>query len=141
MMLDILTTVAPVLDVLGSIPITTDHLHEAAEAAEHAAELAHADEHLHADVETGSEGLGAIWNEAWSVISDPAHAIAEVFYNVAVDLVIIPIVVLLYKKIREPKLRAQIHKEIDEEHGVTHENCSGGSKDQAAAEKITAASH
>jgi p-aminobenzoyl-glutamate transporter AbgT len=128
MMLDILTTVAPVFDVLGSVPITTDHLHE---AAEHAAELAHADEHLHGESE--SEGLVAIWNEAWSVISDPAHAIAEVFYNIAVDLVIIPIVVLLYKKIREPKLRAQIHKEIDEEHGVTHEDCSGGSKDQAAA--------
>lgn len=127
-MLDILTTVAPVFDVLGSIPITTDHLHEATEAAGHAAELAHTEEH---GVE--SEGLVAIWNEAWAVISDPAHAIAEVFYNIAVDLVIIPIVVLLYKKIREPKLRAQIHKEIDEEHGVTHEDCSGGSKDQAAA--------
>jgi p-aminobenzoyl-glutamate transporter AbgT len=125
MMLDILTTVAPVFDVLGSVPITTDHLHE---AAEHAGELGHADEHG-----AESEGLVAIWNEAWAVISDPAHAIAEVFYNIAVDLVIIPIVVLLYKKIREPKLRAQIHKEIDAEHGVTHEDCSGGSKDQAAA--------
>lgn len=130
MMLDILNTFTPVLDVLGSVPLTTDHLHEAAEAAEHAAEHLHVDEHAHGTADAGSEG---ILSETWALIKDPAHAISEIAYNIAWDLVVIPVAILLYKKIREPKLRAAIHKEIDEEHGVTHEDCSGGSKDQAAA--------
>lgn len=132
MMLDILTTVAPVFDVLGSIPITTDHLHEAAEHVEHAAELVHTDE-IHADEHSHAAGEG-ILSETWSLISDPAHAISEIAYNIAWDLIVIPVAILLYKKIREPKLRAAIHKEIDDEHGVTHEDCSGGSKEQSVKE-------
>lgn len=135
MMLDILNTFTPVLDVLGSVPLTTDHLHEAAEAAEHAAEHLHVDEHAHGG-ESAHGGVEGVLAETWSLIKDPAHAISEIAYNIAWDLVVIPIAILLYKKIREPKLRAAIHKEIDEEHGVTHEDCSGGAKDQASASSL-----
>lgn len=79
---------------------------------------------------------GSILEEAWGLITDPGHALAEIFYNIVGDLVIVPITVFLYKKIREPKLRAAIHKEIDDEHGVTHEDCSGGFKDQASASSM-----
>lgn len=125
MMMEIFTAVAPVLDVLGSVQISTADLHEAEQAVGHLA----ADEH--------AEGSGGTFGEAWALITDPSHAIAEVVYNIAVDLVIVPIAVLLYKKIREPKLRAEIHKEIDDEHGVTHEDCSGGTKkNKVHAERI-----
>lgn len=90
---------------------------------------AHA-EHAH------DEGVVGVLEEAWSLISDPGHALAEIFYNIVGDLVIVPITVFLYKKIREPKLRAQIHQEIDAEHGVTHEDCSGGAKDQASVSSM-----
>ena len=83
-----------------------------------------------------SEGFSGVIEEAWGIITDPGHAIAEIFYNIVGDLLIVPITVFLYKKIREPKLRAAIHKEIDDEHGVTHEDCSGGAKDQAAASSM-----
>lgn len=81
-----------------------------------------------------SEGAGGILEEAWGLITDPGHAIAEVFYNIVGDLIIVPLTVLIYKKIREPKLRAAIHKEIDDEHGVTHEDCSGASKEKPKEE-------
>jgi hypothetical protein len=106
MMLEILTTVAPVLE-------------------------AHA-EHAH-------EGMGII-EEAWGLITDPGHALAEIFYNIVGDLVIVPITVFLYKKLREPKLRAAIHKEIDDEHGVTHEDCSGSTKGRNATDSASASS-
>jgi hypothetical protein len=106
MMMEILTSVAPILE-------------------------GHA-EHSH-------EGMGII-EEAWDLITDPGHAIAEVFYNIVGDLIIVPLTVLIYKKIREPKLRASIHKEIDDEHGVTHEDCSGGSKNRPVKDQASASS-
>lgn len=68
----------------------------------------------------GEEGTHSILGEAWSLITDPAHAITELFYSVLFDLLIIPATILVYKKVREPKLRKEIHKEIDEEHGIEH---------------------
>jgi hypothetical protein len=94
---------------------------------------------LEAHAEHSHEGLG-ILEEAWGIITDPGHAIAEIFYNIVGDLLIVPITVFLYKKIREPKLRAAIHKEIDDEHGVTHEDCSGGSKERPHKDQASASS-
>lgn len=74
--------------------------------------LAHAHTH-HDHAEVG------LFQEAWGLITDPAHAITEVFYNVMFDLLLIPIVFFLYKKIR-PKLKRDIHNQIDREHGIDH---------------------
>lgn len=67
-----------------------------------------------------TENAHSIFEEAWHLITDPAHAITEVFYSLLFDLLIIPVTILVYKKIREPKLRKEIHKEIDKEHGIQH---------------------
>lgn len=94
---------------------------------------------LEAHAEHSHEGMG-ILEEAWGLITDPGHAIAEIFYNIVGDLVIVPITVFLYKKLREPKLRAAIHKEIDDEHGVTHEDCNGSTKDHNVKNSASASS-
>lgn len=75
------------------------------------------DDHAH---ETGQTLL----QETWGLITDPAHALTEIFYSFLFELLIIPIALLLYRKWREPKLRAQIHKEIDAEHGIQHTDCN-----------------
>lgn len=75
------------------------------------------DDHAH---ETGQTLL----QETWGLITDPAHALTEIFYSFLFELLIIPVIIYLYKKFREPRLRAQIHKEIDAEHGIQHTDCN-----------------
>jgi len=77
-------------------------------------------EHTHSHSSDGN-----VWESAWALITEPAHAITEVFYSLLFDALLIPVTILIYKKLREPKLRAQIHAEIDNEHGLDHEDCSG----------------
>lgn len=73
-----------------------------------------------AEVHSHDHSEQGILQEAWNLITDPAHAITEIFYSVMFDLLIIPVTILAYKKIREPKLRKEIHQEIDKEHGIEH---------------------
>lgn len=63
---------------------------------------------------------GSILQETWNLITDPAHALTEIFYSLLFDLLLIPLVVLVLQKIREPRLKHQLHHEIDTEHGITH---------------------
>lgn len=89
----------------------------------------HVEEHTEvaktvADVHSHSTD-GNVWESAWELITEPAHAITEVFYSLLFDALLIPVTILVYRKIREPKLRAQIHAEIDSEHGVDHDDCNG----------------
>lgn len=71
----------------------------------------------------GAEGE-SIWQQAFELITEPAHAITEVFYSLLFDALLIPVTILIYKKIREPKLRQEIHAEIDNEHGIDHLECN-----------------
>ena len=66
MMLDILNTVEPFLHV--------EHIEYAG--------------HDHSGHSHGGEEGQGVWKEAWSLITDPAHAIAEVFYNLLDNLII-----------------------------------------------------
>ena len=80
--------------------------------------LISAHSHVH-DIEGES-----VWQQAFELITEPAHAITEVFYSLLFDALLIPITILIYKKIREPKLRQEIHNEIDKEHGIDHLECT-----------------
>jgi len=65
-----------------------------------------------------SEGL---WPEAWAIFSDPSHIIAELGWTLIQDVVLIWLLYgTVWKKMILPRLRREIHKEIDEEHNITH---------------------
>jgi len=62
---------------------------------------------------------GSFWDEVWSVALDPAHIIAELIFTLVFDGLIIAVFYnLIFKKIILPKLRRDIHKDIDEAHGT-----------------------
>jgi hypothetical protein len=59
--------------------------------------------------------------EAWSIFTDPAHIIAELSWTIIQDFVIIWLLYgTVWKKMILPRLRREIHKEIDEEHNISH---------------------
>lgn len=61
------------------------------------------------------------WAEFLSLMVDPAHWAFEVATSIAFDVVLIAgLYNLVFKKIILPKLRRDIHREIDDEHGITH---------------------
>lgn len=87
-----------------------------------------------------AEGEG-LFQETWNLITDPAHAITEIFYSFLFELLIIPIIIYMYKKFREPKLRAQIHREIDAEHGIEHSDCNSETTPKIAEHSHDAPEH
>ena len=66
-----------------------------------------------------AEGL---WPEAWAIFSDPSHIIAELGWTLIQDVVLIWLLYgTVWKKMILPRLRREIHKEIDEEHNIQHD--------------------
>lgn len=64
---------------------------------------------------------GGLLPEAWSIFTDPSHIIAELAWTIIQDFVIIWLLYgTVWKKMILPRLRREIHKEIDEEHNITH---------------------
>jgi hypothetical protein len=64
-----------------------------------------------------------LWGEAWSIFTDPSHIIAELGWTIIQDVVIIWLIYgTVFKKIILPRLRKEIHKEIDEEHNIKHDD-------------------
>ncbi|MBJ7280519.1 MAG: hypothetical protein JHD31_01410 [Rhodoluna sp.] len=64
---------------------------------------------------------GSLLGEAWLIFSDPSHIIAELGWTLIQDIVLIWLLYgTVWKKMILPRLRREIHKEIDEEHNITH---------------------
>jgi hypothetical protein len=64
---------------------------------------------------------GGLLPEAWSIFTDPSHILAELAWTLIQDVVLIWLLYgTVWKKMILPKLRREIHKEIDEEHNITH---------------------
>jgi len=60
-------------------------------------------------------------DEVIAITFDPAHIIGEVFWQVVFDVVLVAFIYgIVFKKWILPKLRHQLHKEIDKEHGIEH---------------------
>jgi hypothetical protein len=56
----------------------------------------------------------------WSIALDPNHIIAELLFTIVFDGIVVWFLWgIVWKKFVFPKLRRQIHAEIDEEHGIT----------------------
>lgn len=57
----------------------------------------------------------------WEIALDPNHIIAELIWTVVFDGVFVWFLYnVIFKKYILPKLRKDIHAEIDEEHGIQH---------------------
>ena len=58
--------------------------------------------------------------ETWQDIAfDPNHIIAELIFTVVFDGIVVWLLWgIVFKRMILPKLRRQIHQEIDEEHGI-----------------------
>ena len=62
-----------------------------------------------------------VWQHAWEIFTDPAHILAELGWTVIQDVLIIGLLYgVVFKRVILPKLRKDIHKEIDAEHGIEH---------------------
>ena len=73
-----------------------------------------------AEAHSSTEGL---WEEAWAIFTDPSHIIAELGWTLIQDVVLIWLLYgTVWKKMILPKLRKEIHKEIDEEHNISHDD-------------------
>ncbi|MFM6982256.1 MAG: hypothetical protein ACKOWP_05775 [Microbacteriaceae bacterium] len=67
-----------------------------------------------------TEGL-PFWEEVWSIVSDPAHIIAELSWQLVFDGLFVAFLYgVIVKRVIIPRLRKQIHAELDEEHGIEH---------------------
>ena len=59
----------------------------------------------------------------WDIFTNPPHIIAELLWTLIQDVIIGWFFYgIIWKKYVFPKLRRDIHREIDEEHGVTHDS-------------------
>jgi hypothetical protein len=70
-----------------------------------------------------SKAWSLLSNETWlTILTDPNHIIAEIIINLLFDGLIITIGYgIIIKKIVLPYLRKNIHKYVDDKHGVAHE--------------------
>ena len=68
--------------------------------------------HVHGENES-------LWDAFLEVAFDPAHILAELFFTVVFDGVFIALIWgVLFKRILLPRLRKEIHADIDKEHGI-----------------------
>jgi hypothetical protein len=57
----------------------------------------------------------------WEIFSDPNHIIAELLWTIIQDGLFVALLYgVVFKKMILPKLRKDIHREIDKEHGFEH---------------------
>ena len=63
----------------------------------------------------------SFWDEVISITFDPAHIFAEVFWQIVFDVILVAFLYgVFFKRWLLPRLRKQIHHELDSEHGIEH---------------------
>lgn len=59
--------------------------------------------------------------EYFHIITDPAHGLAEFTYSIFIDLLIFGVLwTTVWTKWLKPKLKREVHSEIDMSHGYVH---------------------
>lgn len=57
----------------------------------------------------------------WEIFTDTNHILAELGWTIVQDVIIIGVLYnLVFKRMILPKIKRQVHEEIDREHGITH---------------------
>ncbi len=75
-----------------------------------------------------SGGHGVL-EEAWAIFTDPGHFLAEIGFTLIIDFVVLFLgYQLLVKRVVIPRLRRQIHRELDAELKIDHEDGEGHGK-------------
>ena len=65
------------------------------------------------------EHTGTWLEEYFYIVTDPAHALAEVTFTLLFDFFIVFLIWgIIVNKVIIPKLKRDLHREIDTEHGV-----------------------
>jgi len=73
------------------------------------------------EVETGN-----LWTDFLSVALDPAHILSELAFTIVFDgLVIALLYGVVFKRMLLPRLRREIHRDIDAQHGIGHNDEHG----------------
>jgi len=58
----------------------------------------------------------------WEIFSDLNHIKAELGWTLVQDVIIIGLLYnIVFKRLLVPRLKRQLHEEIDREHGITHD--------------------
>lgn len=64
----------------------------------------------------------SILSHAWEIFADPAHILAELGWTAIQDVLIIGVLYnLVFKRFVLPRIKNQLHEDIDREHGITHD--------------------
>lgn len=80
--------------------------------------FAHAEDHGHSHEHTEN-----ILLDAWGIFTDPGHFIAEIWFTLVIDFLVLFLgYQLLVKRVLIPRLRKQIHRELDAELKIDHES-------------------
>ena len=75
---------------------------------------------------------GTWWDQYLHLLQNPAHWIFEITVQVVIDLVILYFgYQILWKRVVLPKVRRDIHAEIDRDHDLIHDDDTYHSKDIA----------
>ena len=59
----------------------------------------------------------SLWEEAWSIFTDPSHIIAELGWTIIQDVIL---VWLLYGTLWKKVILPRLHEKFDKEHKITH---------------------
>jgi hypothetical protein len=64
-------------------------------------------------------------NEYFHLITDPAHGLAEITYTLLFDVLVVGLIWgVFFNKFLLPKIKRDIHSEIDSSHGYSHDSDS-----------------
>lgn len=85
----------------------------------------------------GHEHSNDFWLEVWTITLDPAHMVAELISAIIIDVVVIALMYnFVFKKFILPAMKSrlakEIHKEIDVEHGYSHEHTDNKNQDKTS---------
>jgi len=63
----------------------------------------------------------SFWDELWSITFDPAHIVSEMIWQIVFDGLFVALLYgVVFKRLLLPRLRREIHKDLDAEHGIEH---------------------
>ena len=59
----------------------------------------------------------SVWEEAWSIFTDPSHIMAELGWTIIQDVIL---VWLLYGTLWKKVILPRLHEKFDKEHKIVH---------------------
>lgn len=63
----------------------------------------------------------SFWDELWAITFDPAHIVSELIWQIVFDGLFVAFFYgVVVKRWILPRLRHEIHQDLDEEHGIEH---------------------